>query len=216
MKRPILLITIGLTLALAACSNSAVGQFGRKSDGPAKLVDVTQLPSMRVIGVSVEVPETLVVSERNSIKPKADIVWREDPFGDRYGQVKTIVEDAINTGVAPLRGELPVRLQVELVRFHALTERTRFSIGGVHEIDFLLTVTNANTGEVVIPTYLVNSSLPGFGGEEALAAVRLGQTQKVRISSHIAAVIHSQLTGNPVLGMPQLDLAAEIELVNSN
>ena len=121
----------------------------------------------------VTVPRSLVSTEANTFKPVADIVWREDPFGDRHQQVKTIFEDAISAGVAPLQGNLPVVLHIEVTRFHALTERTRYSVGGVHEIGFLLTITNGRTGDVIVPAYQVNASLPAFGEARALAAERL-------------------------------------------
>jgi len=194
MKRPFLFATLIFAAFLAGCSAVGTGLLGRGVDGPARTVDVTQLLPVRVVSVSVDVPETLVVSEANSVKPAADIVWRGDPFGDRYQQVKTIITDAVNTGVASLTGSQPVQLHVEVVRFHAVTERTRFSTGGVHEIDLLLTVTDAGSGDVIIPTYLLDASLAAFGGEEALAAVRLGQTQKRRISDHVAMLIARELT----------------------
>ncbi|MGR3344325.1 MAG: DUF6778 family protein, partial [Paracoccaceae bacterium] len=50
------------------------------------------------------VPETLRVSERNSYKPIADIVWCEDPFGDRHDQVKAIFEEGITRAVASFSG----------------------------------------------------------------------------------------------------------------
>ncbi len=174
-------------LFLAACSNGVSGMFGNTSQGPEKTVDVTQLPSVRVVGLVVTVPQSLVSNESNSYKPRADIVWREDPLGDRHQQVQTIVENAIGTGVAPLQENLPVVLHIKVTRFHALTERTRYSIGGVHEISFLLLVINGKTGDTLIPVYQVNASLPAFGGEQALAAERVGLIQKVRISEHLAA-----------------------------
>jgi len=201
MKRHMPKLMLLALLLVAACSNSVSGLFGTLTTGPQNTVDVTQLPSMRVVGLIVAVPRTLVVSEANTYKPVGDIVWREDPFGDRYQQVQTIFEDAISTGVATMNGDLPVVVHIEVRRFHALTQRTRYSIGGVHEISFLLEVTNGKTGEVIIPAYVVNANLPAFGGEQALAAERVGLTQKVRISEHLAAVIRQELTGIPAVNL---------------
>ncbi|MFV2003410.1 MAG: DUF6778 family protein, partial [Paracoccaceae bacterium] len=183
-------------LFLAACSSGAIGLLSVAS-GPANQVDVTQLPTMRVVGLVIQVPETLVVSEANSYKPVADIVWRGDPPGNRYEQVKAIFETGIARGVADFSGDLPVVLHIEVVRFHSVTERTRYTIGGVHEIDFFLTVTNGRTGDVVVPRYLISSRLKAFGGEQALAAEAAGQTQKVRILAHLAELIKQELTGVP-------------------
>lgn len=38
----------------------------------------------RLAGVRVSVPKTLTVSEAKKLLPNADIVWREDPPGDRH------------------------------------------------------------------------------------------------------------------------------------
>lgn len=181
---------------LSACSPGAAGLFGGRTGAPSS-VDVTQLPSMRVVGSIVTVPETLSVSEANSYKPVADIVWRGDPLGDRHDQVKAIFEDAIGRAAASFSGALPVVLHIEVRRFHAVTERTRYTIGGVHEIDFVLSVTNGRTGDVLIPPYFISTNIRAFGGEEALAAEHAGLTQKVRILAHLEELIVSELTEAP-------------------
>ncbi len=188
-------IGILVFVLLAACSGETTGLFGQGTEGPERTVDVTQLPPMRVTNVTVVVPETLLVSEENSYKPVADIVWRGDPFGDRYEQVQDIIKAAAELGVSQMRGDLAVDVNIEVTRFHAITEKTRYSIGGVHEISFLLTATNSDTGEVVIPTYQVNSELDAFGGDQAIEADRMGLTQKHRISQFISSVILKELTG---------------------
>ncbi len=181
---------------LSACSPGAAAFFGNRT-GAARTVDVTQLPSMRVVGFIVVVPEALSVSEANSYKPYADIVWREDPLGDRHEQVKAIFEDGITRAVASFSGDLPVVLHIGVRRFHAVTERTRYTIGGVHEIDFLLAVTNGRTGDVLVAPYFITTNIKAFGGEEALAAEHAGLTQKVRIMAHLEELIVQELTGIP-------------------
>lgn len=194
MRRIPLLAAIFVSLALMSCGAGGDGAFGARK-GPAKTVDVTQLPSMRVVGLVVNVPDSLTVSELNTYKPVADIVWREDPYGDRHAQVKAIFEDGIGRGARSLQGNLPVVVHIDVSQFHALTQRTRYSIGGTHAIDFLLSVVNGRSGEMLIPPYMVSSALKAFGGDEALAAERAGQTQKVRITAHLAALIVQELTG---------------------
>ena len=199
------LFILGFVLALAGCSVGG-GAFVGGLKGNGSSVDVTQLPSMRVVGLDITVPRSLTVSEADSYKPVADIVWREDPFGDRYEQVKAIFEEGIGQGARSLQGDLPVVLHIELRRFHALTERTRYSIGGMHEIAFMLSVTNGRTGDVIIPPYLVRSSFVAYGGAKALAAERVGLTQKVRITRHLAALIRQELTGIPAEPAVEPDL----------
>ena len=151
-------------------------------------------PSYSVAALTVDVPATLTVSEANSYKPRADIVWRGDPMGDRYQQVATLVRDAMQAGVADMAGERPVNVDIQITKFHALTERTRYSVGGTHDIHFAITVSDAETGVVIEPTRLVETELTGFGGQAAIRAEAEGQTQKVRISAHLRNVILEELT----------------------
>lgn len=166
-------------------------------------------PSYTVTAVNVLVPKTLHVSEKNSYKPVADIVWREDPLGDRHAQVGKIVQDALTSGVADLAGTRPVVLDVQVTKFHALTERTRYSIGGTHDIHFAMTVLDAETGEVVEPTRLIETELTALGGQAALAAEREGQTQKVRITTHLKYLIQQELTAPREIEAP---VVAEAEV----
>lgn len=186
------LLALAALLVLSACGSGG-GVFG--GGGQQRPVDVSQLPSLRVVGLNVIVPRSLSVSEADSYKPTADIVWRGDPYGDRHVQVKTVVEEGITRGVSQMRGNLPVVVTVQISRFHAQTERVRYTFGGKHEIFFSLSVTNAKTGDVVIPPYVVDATFKAYGGAEALEAERNGITQKVRIHEHLAASIQRELTG---------------------
>ena len=60
------------TIAAAATSERAA-QAVRRGQSP-----------VTVKAIRVEVPRTLSVSEANSYYPSGDIVWREDPLGDRH------------------------------------------------------------------------------------------------------------------------------------
>lgn len=155
-------------------------------------------PDFRVTQVNVVVPDTLTVSEDNGIKPRADIVWREDPYGDRYAQVKAVMEAGLMQGAKTLSGQKAVILDVQLVRFHAQTERVRYSnLPSKHEIEFLLTVRDTNTGAVIVPAHMVNATLDALGGNAAIVADRAGITQKSRIDAHLAQVITAEL-GKPM------------------
>ena len=147
-----------------------------------------------VNAVKVVVPRTLVVSEENGYLPKGDIVWREDPFGDRHAQVQDIVEEAMNRGVADLAGPITVNITVQVVKFHALTKKARYTTGGVHAITFLLAVYDAETGKMTAPVRKVRSDLDALGGTQAIMAEARGVTQRVRISGHLAEVIRQELT----------------------
>jgi len=149
-----------------------------------------------VNSVVVRVPRSLKVSEANRYLPKGDIVWRGDPIGDRHVQVQTIFQDAMLKGVSPLNGPANVDIDIQVLRFHALTEKARYTTGGVHSITFDLAIKHPETGALLVPIRTVRADLDGFGGQQALQAEARGLTQKVRISNHLAEVIRQELS-NP-------------------
>jgi hypothetical protein len=146
-----------------------------------------------VVDVRITVPETLEVSESNSLFPIADIVWRGDPYGNRYKQVEALFEEGMTRGAGALHGTRAVYADVVVMRFHAMTERARYSIGGVHSIKFTLTLRDADTGALVAPPRVVKADFEGLGGKRAIAAERIGMTQRVRVVDHLEQVIREQL-----------------------
>lgn len=170
------------TIAAAATSERAA-QAVRRGQSP-----------VTVKAIRVEVPRTLSVSEANSYYPSGDIVWREDPLGDRHAQVKKIVYDGLSAGTRSLNGPMPVILDIRVRRFHALSEKARYTTGGVHNIHFDIAVRDANTQELLVQPRFVQADLDAFGGSEAIIAEARGQTQKKRIQQHLAAVIQQELT----------------------
>lgn len=149
-----------------------------------------------VNSVTIRVPRSLKVSEANRYIPRGDIVWRGDPMGDRHAQVQAIFQTAMQKGVSPLNGPASVDLDIQVLRFHALTEKARYTTGGVHAITFDLAVKHPETGALLMPIRTVRADLDGFGGQQALQADARGQTQKVRITNHLAEVIRQELS-NP-------------------
>ena len=82
-----------------------------------------------------------------------------------------------------------------LQRFHSLTEKARYSVGGVHNIiEFDLTVRRASTGEALAPARRVEADLPALGGTAAIESDRAGQTQKVRVTTFLQSVIQQELS----------------------
>lgn len=146
------------------------------------------------------VPEDMSVSEANSYYPIADIVWRGDPLGNRAEQISDIFQTSIRAAGQGLTGTRPVTVDVELARFHSLTERTRYSVGGVHSIKFDLTVRDAVSGEIIEPTRRINADLAALGGYAAMAADNAGQGQKVRITQHLSTLFLEELTGTTNVG----------------
>lgn len=187
----ILLHALGLT----ACSTTATSTRdlppGGAAGGPAQ----TPKPlSLDVRQVRVLVPETLVVSEANLFYPGGDIVWREDPVGDRHVQVRAIFDRAMRQGIAAMpAGTVPVLLDVQVTRFHALSEKARYTVGGVHALQFYYVLRNPETGEAYGAPKFVKADFKALGGMAAIEAERQGITQKKRITEHLAQVIQNEL-----------------------
>lgn len=192
------IIALGVIAAtLTACSARDVVSRNAPLQAPRVGVQATpqvmrdySLHSIRFV-----VPEDMTVSEANSYYPVADIVWRGDPMGDRSAQISDIFQTSIRAAGLGLTGSTPVTVDVELHRFHSVTERTRNRIGGVHNIEFDLTVRHALTGAILEQTRFLDASLPALGGFSAMAAHNDGQTQKVRIITQLSSRFFDELTG---------------------
>lgn len=177
-----------LVLTLAACG----GTFRTHYDAGAEAAN------WRVADVEVSVPTTLAVSEAETFLPTADIVWREDPAGNRYEQVAAIMEAAIRQGASGLSGSRPVRLDVVMSRFHAMTftAETR-APGGVHDIEFTITARDAKTGAVLAGPEYIEASFPAMTGATMATARARGDTQKAQITRHVARTIAGWLGSGP-------------------
>ena len=153
----------------------------------------------RLAEVRVDVPRSLVVSEARTYLPNADIVWREDPMGDRYEQVDVIMTNAITRGAQGLRGSRPVIIDVTVTRFHALTFEAELNLenDGVHNIDFTARVLDARTGEVLLAPTDIRAETIALSGAEMRAARAKGQTQKSIITNHVANTVAGWLGIGP-------------------
>ncbi|WP_316249252.1 DUF6778 family protein [Roseicyclus sediminis] len=145
-----------------------------------------------VAAVNITVPRSLSVSEAHGLKPRADIVWREDAPGDRYVQVEAIMRGALEPAFARFQGSVPVEMNIEVTRFHALTERARYTVGGQHEIEFVVTVRHAETGEVLSAPRSVDLTFRALGGRQAVEAEQQGITQRSRITEHLVAWVATE------------------------
>ena len=188
-------ILLGLTATLlSACVGG--GTFKTEYDPvPAALAK-----SWRLAEVRVSVPKSLSVSEAKTLLPNADIVWREDPLGDRHPQVATIMKKAIAQGARGLKGSRAVRFDVTMSRFHALTfeaEALNFPGVGVHNIDFTIRVLDARTGAVLAGPTVIDAAMPALTGAEMIKARVRGESQRSQISAHVAATIAGWLGIGP-------------------
>lgn len=193
MKHVRLIAAMVLGLSAAACGSVDTATRNAPYENTPTTA-AAPAPSFQLAGMSVSVPTTLKVSESNRYYPGGDIVWRGDAYGNRYEQVTAIFEDSIALGGGLAEGEIPVNVSIEVTRFHALTEKTRYSVGGVHSIEFTMTITDPLTGVVLRGPKEIKASLVGYGGEKALQAEARGLTQKYRITQHLARVVLDEMT----------------------
>ena len=204
-----LLLAIGLGLSACASIDTATRNIPLEMPQMAPAA-----PVVAVADYNIKVSRSLRVSEANMYYPMGDIVWRGDPMGDRHAQIARIFQDSLTRVQTKNEdGALPVVVDIDLIRFHALTEKTRYTIGGVHSIDFNMTVRNPITGEVIVPTHEVKADLRGYGGSKAMAAEQQGLTQKVRITQQIANVIEQELSapGSAPKGVTELVAGLETQ-----
>ncbi len=152
----------------------------------------TQIHNYDIRSVNVVVPDELQVSEANSYYPNADIVWRGEPFGDRHEQLRAMFQDAADSVAPMVHGSVPVNITLVLERFHGVTEKTRFSVGGYYSVHFIMTVTDAETGTVIEGPVRIEGSLAAPGGEAALELDRAGQTEKVRVSAYLRQLFYAE------------------------
>lgn len=181
-------------LLLTACVGGG-GAF--KTDYTPLGADVTR--AWHLAEVRVSVPKSLRVSEANTLIPDADIVWQEDPLGDRRAQVATIMRAAITRGAQGLQGARGVIIEVTVTRFHAMTWRAEQSEAdwGVHNINFDARVLDARTGEVLVPMTHIDAEFPALSGNRMREARANGITQKSMITAHVANTIAGWLGIGP-------------------
>ena len=192
----------GLSLAvLTACAGGepvsrATGgaPLGFAAIGEAMPGAAVLAPKYAVREVRVEVPRALVVSEANLFYPVADIVWRGEPRGDRHDQIHRIFTEALGFGTAGMATGPEAIVEVQVRRFHALTEKTRFTVGGVHSVRFDLTVRDARSGAILEGPRYVIADVKAAGGRKALEEDQIGRTQRVVIIENLSQVIRRELS----------------------
>ncbi len=154
--------------------------------------------SWNVVEFDVLVSDQLSVSEANWFAPGADIVWRGDPYGDRRAQIKEIVEAAAKNVSRYMTGPYPVRIEVEVEQFHAVSDRARrIAPAAVHNLQFKIRVFDPATGGQMVPTDRIRADFPAYTRAQASGAERLGLTQKVRITKYLEDVFKGWLDVGP-------------------
>ena len=161
-------------------------------------VSSAESANWRLSAVNVKAPHSLSVSEEEVLVPKADIVWREDPRGDRYAQVEKIMSDAVTRGARGLKGKRRVALDVTMTRFHAMTFVAEAQApGGIHDVEFDFAVRDVATGKLLFGPEHVEASFPAMAGAQMVAARAAGQSQKSQIEANVARAISGILGLGP-------------------
>ncbi|QYK40255.1 MAG: hypothetical protein KF887_12540 [Paracoccaceae bacterium] len=198
------LVVLVSALALSACAGKEPASRGAAGVGLGVTQAATDgsdlrlaVPQYTVREVRVNVPRSLSVSEANLYYPVADIVWRGEPTGDRYMQVHQMFTEAFGFVTPELQTGPEVIVEAQVRRFHALTEKTRYTFGGVHSIRFDLTVKDAKTGAILDGPRFVVADTPASGGRKAIAEEQAGRTQRVVIIENLARVIRRELAPPP-------------------
>lgn len=188
-------LILGAALAVSGC----VGTTDVSRDIGTDALPVaapTEFYDWDVAAVEVVVPRSLTSSEANTIKPRADIVWREDPIGDRHAQVDALMTAALEPAFEAVNGSIPVIINIEVTRFHAQTQRVRYSnIPSEQEIEFILTVRHAETGELLSGPTDVDLTFMALGGSDAIAADAQGITQRSRINERLVRWVNQEFVG---------------------
>ena len=160
-----------VSMALFACSPAEMPSRGLNIASPtvpdiSTVRDAVQA-QYKVVGYSVSVPRSLLVSEADVYLPIADIVWHGDPDGDRYEQIKAIFDAALAQSTQDMTQGRAVTVSVEIKKFHALTPKTRATVGGNFAMHFYLTVLDAETNEVLDGPRMVVADTKASGGAGA-------------------------------------------------
>jgi len=220
--KPIKIILIAaLVFGLSACAKTSTVSRNESINAPfvsTKSVEtVIAATTFSVRDVRVSVPDTLSVSEANIYFPSADIVWRGDFYGDRHDQVAAIFKEGMTRGVKDMNGAQAIYVDIEVKRFHSLTERARYTVGGIHSIKFILTLRDAKTGAMIADPRLIKADLKAYGGKRAVVAEHRGETQKVRITAHLAGVIKREILAiQDELKREANDAVAELPIIRPN
>jgi len=169
-----LALTLGL-LALTAC--------GASTDGPiSPKVSTWSLQDVSV-GFGPDISRTASGDQYGS-----NFVWSgfNDANGNRKRQIVALFQSAMReVGTQTMTGTTPVKMQVTVTYFHALTEYGRVWCCGEHRIYADLAVVDAQTGTVLVEDKNVYLGRLALGGIPGLVAEASGRDQVTRVREGI-------------------------------
>lgn len=196
-------MTTGLKLAaiLGCLSLAACAQFGL-TNPDASLVSGSGTTDAQVVmqsqydieATQVLVPRSLRVSDANVFYPDADIVWHGELPGDRHQQVEAIFAEAVADATSSMNTGRKVSVEFDLIRFHSVTPKTRFTLGGVHNVVFLMTLRDSATDAVIDGPRKVIANSKAVRGSKAIAEDQAGRTMRVVIKERLTEVLRRELS----------------------
>jgi hypothetical protein len=188
-------LILGAALAVSGCVGTTDVSRNLGFDAQPVVEDFA-VQDWSIAAFDVIVPETLTVSEANTLKPRADIVWRGEPIGDRRAQVDALMTAALEPAFEAVNGSIPAVVTIEVTRFHAQTQRVRYTnLPSEHEIEFVMTVRHAETGVILSGPTDIDLTFPALGGADAIAADARGETQALRIRARLMQWVQQEFVG---------------------
>ncbi len=200
-----LIAVAAISVLLAGCADTMPASRSATPEAPLGVLNAEQaapgvetvkiVPRYNIKAISVVAPRTLRVSEANLIKPVADIVWRGDPKGDRYTQVEAIIADAAGQATARMGKGRAALLDLEVTRFHALTEKARYVLpfGGEFEIGLIVTLRDAKTGALIDGPREIARDVAASTGKHAIEEEAKGYTEKKAVTEAAFQLLRDEL-----------------------
>ena len=181
-------LAVGLAMGLAGCA-------GSNWETAYEQVDPAQSANWRLASVQVSAPATLTTSDVDGYTPDFDIVWHGEPAGDRHAQAAAIIKEGIERGArSALNGREGVRIVATITQFHAITPTVRrMHTVGVHNIQYTVQVFDAHSGAALTEPQNIKAEFPALVGKAGDEADAAGNTQRVQIVNHVAAVTQNWL-----------------------
>lgn len=185
------MLTCGAAALVAGCSTNWEVSYDQVLSA-----EVTR--SWKLKDVIAIVPDELSVSNANTFAPNADIVWHGEPFGDRRAQVAQIIDEGITLGARELTGARLVTITATVRQFHAVTPiAVARAPSAVNNIKYVIQVYDSATGQPLTEPQFIAADLIAYVGSAAVSAAIQGQTERVRIVNHLAAVTRGWLGFGP-------------------
>lgn len=139
-------------------------------------------------------PEVSRTADGNTFSD--NFVWNGLADGNRKKQVIALFKNAMRElGDEAMTGPRAVDMAVQVNYFHALTKYSRVWCCGEHNIRADLTVTDADSGEVLMAGENVYLGRLALGGVPGLVAVAAGRDQYVRVKEGIQKRTREWLAG---------------------